>query len=61
LEKLLFYFQIIIKERGKEAITDQAVPLEPELLELSNYKKFLEKRRDLLKSIVNKFLEDVLI
>lgn len=54
------YFQSIIKERGEDAISNQAVPLEPQLLVMDNYKEFLVKRRVMLKEIVNDFLRDTI-
>lgn len=54
------YLQSIISERGEDAITNQAVPLNPELLVIENYRDFLTKRRELLKTIVNDFLRNTI-
>ena len=53
------YFPEIIESRGLEAITTQGVPDEPELLEIVNYRAFLAKRREILKDILNGFLQKV--
>ncbi len=54
------YFQDIIKNRGEVAITDQFVPIEPDLLELHHYRNFLVKRRELLKDAINNFMKSVI-
>lgn len=54
------YLKSIIKERGEEAIINQAVPLEQEFHEINNYRQFLSKRREMLKTIVNDFLKKII-
>lgn len=53
------YLKDIIDSRGLEAITNQFVPVNPDLLEIRNYKDFLIKRRELLKTAVNQFLNQI--
>lgn len=54
------YLKEIINSRGQEAIDNQFVPLEPELLEIKNYRSFLSTRRELLKGAVNSFLKKII-
>jgi hypothetical protein len=54
------YLKSIIKERGEDVIIKHAVPYDDNLLELSNYRQFLVKRREMLKTLVNDFLKKVL-
>ena len=54
------YLKNIISQLGEDTIIKQAVPLDDELLELSNYREFLVKRREMLKNVVNDFLAKVL-
>lgn len=54
------YLKSIIKERGEDVIVKHAVPFDDNLLELSNYREFLAKRREMLKCVVNDFLSKVL-
>jgi hypothetical protein len=54
------YLKSIIKERGEDVIVKHAVPFDDNLLELSNYREFLVKRREMLKCIVNDFLAKIL-
>jgi len=51
------YLPKIIKERGKEALTKQAVPMDVENLRIENYRTFLEKRRKELAFMVNKLID----
>lgn len=54
------YFKFIISERGKEAIENQCVPLEEELLTIDNYRAFLEKRRNMLSDLLNDFVSMII-
>ena len=54
------YLKEIVKERGKEAVEKQFVPYEHELLKIENYREFLEKRRELLKNALNKYLYGII-
>lgn len=51
------YFPDIIQTRGEEALVLQAIPLDPNLHTVGNYRAFLEARRSLLADEVNAFLE----
>jgi hypothetical protein len=55
------YFPEVISLQGLNAIKDQCVPVDPELLEIENYKHFLVKRRQMLTDLVNNFVESILI
>jgi hypothetical protein len=55
------YIADVISKRGPEAILDQCVPVDPAMLEIENYRQFLEKRRQMLAELVNTFVESVLI
>ena len=56
------YIPEIIKQNGgKQADADKAfdaqcIPLDPELLDIKNYKKFITKRRELIAARLNEFL-----
>jgi len=52
----LEYFPGIIKERGKESLATQCIPLENDLLISEQYNEFLVRRRQLLAEVVNDFL-----
>lgn len=54
------YLRTIIIERGEDVLIKHAVPFDKDLLELSNYREFLARRRELLKDLVNDFLSKVL-
>lgn len=54
------YLSEIIAEKGIKPFIDQCVPVEPELLEIDNYRLFLDKRRQMLTELVNKFTSSVL-
>lgn len=51
------YLAEIIAQRGEKTILDQYVPIDPDLIEIDNYRLFLEKRRDMLTNLVNRFVE----
>jgi hypothetical protein len=51
------YFPGIIKSRGEEALTLQAIPLDSSLHAVENYRTFLETRRKMLAEELNAFLE----
>ncbi|NLX96635.1 MAG: DUF262 domain-containing protein [Rhodopirellula sp.] len=53
------YLPKIIEERGIEALAMQCVPTDPGLWTISNYRAFLEKRRSMIASLVNDFLQSV--
>lgn len=50
------YFPEIIKKQGKETLFAQAIPTDPELHKIDNFRKFIEKRRELLADVLNKHL-----
>jgi hypothetical protein len=50
------YITELISEKGTNPFTDQCVPVDPYLLELDNYRLFLEKRRQMLMDLVNNFV-----
>ncbi len=52
------YIPEVINERGEDAFLTQCVPLEKELHSIPNYKKFLERRRQLLTDTVNDFIQN---
>lgn len=54
------YLPGIIESRGKDAVLKQAVPLDDDLLEISNFRLFLKNRRELLTELVNNFIEGVI-
>lgn len=51
------YLPGIIEKQGDEALTHQCVPLDSSLHRLDEFRRFLEARRELLASTVNRFLE----
>lgn len=51
------YLPGIIERRGPSALTNQAVPLDRELHQIDNYRRFLEHRRKALVDIINEFLK----
>lgn len=53
------YIPGIIESQGEEALRHQCVPVNPELHRIDAYRAFLEARRSLLVTAVNKFLETV--
>jgi len=53
------YLPRVIEERGTEALALQCVPTDPGLWTVSNYRAFLEKRRSMIASLVNSFLQSV--
>lgn len=50
------YLPMILAERGEEALTFQAVPLNPALYEVDKYREFLAARRTMLAQAVTDFL-----
>ncbi|MDI3463088.1 MAG: hypothetical protein OJF50_001909 [Nitrospira sp.] len=48
-----------VKSRFPKALALQCIPDQPELWQLSNYEGFLEKRRELLASNLNDFLDKI--
>lgn len=54
------YFEQVIKVAGEEALSSQWIPLDRNLWEISNYREFLEARRELLAKASNEFLESLL-
>lgn len=53
------YLNEIVNSHGKEVVLKQLVPLDQDLLELKDYRNFLQRRRDLLADAVNKFIQNV--
>lgn len=49
-----------LKNIDKQRISDQFVPVEEELLQIDNYRAFLEKRRAMLAAMVNTFVEELI-
>lgn len=47
----------LIGEQGPEAFEKQAIPLEPDLMEIANYKTFLAERRKRIAKALNDFLD----
>ncbi len=50
------YFEEIIDKRGQDALLSQLIPMEKDLWEISNYRKFLEFRRKQIANELNTFL-----
>jgi hypothetical protein len=48
-----------VSERNPDALAKQCIPDDPQLWELENYDRFLEKRRAMLASGLNSFLESI--
>ncbi len=53
------YFPEIVDKRGKEALTSQLIPLDPDLHRVENYPGFVEARRTLLADAINGFIRRV--
>lgn len=51
------YFPEIIKARGQTALVSQAIPIDPNLHVIGNYRAFLKARRNMLVNELNAFLE----
>lgn len=51
------YFPKIIEQHGEGALASQAIPLDPDLWRIENYRKFLEVRRADLARIMNAHLQ----
>jgi len=51
------YFPDIIRERGQEALVLQAIPIDPSLHEVDNYRAFIEARRRMLTDELNSFTD----
>ena len=54
------YFPTVIKRRGEEALRSQAIPLDPNLLRVENYPKFLEARRESLATAIDGYIDAAL-
>jgi hypothetical protein len=54
------YLQSIINSNRAKTITDQYVPMDEDLFEISNYRAFLEKRRTMLIDMLNSFVEELI-
>jgi len=52
------YAPPIIEQHGRAAFEQQAIPLDPDFWEVSNYARFLDRRRELLADVINTFLSD---
>jgi hypothetical protein len=52
------YLPPLVAQHGSTLFEAQQLPLTPELLEVSNYRKFLTERRKLIAARINAFLED---
>ena len=53
------YLPKIVENRGEEAFTTHAIPLDSDLYLIENYRLFLETRRKMLTDEINSFLEKV--
>lgn len=53
------YLPEVIAEKGADALSSHAIPLDPVFYEIANYRQFLTARRDLLASRVNDFMNNV--
>lgn len=53
------YLPGVVVERGPEALSLHAIPLDVSLYEISNYRQFLNARRLLLTEIVNRFMDAI--
>lgn len=53
------YLPLIVESSGEAALTEQAIPTNPELWRLENFQKFLVARRALLANAVNDFLTGI--
>jgi len=51
------YFPKIVAAHGETALASQAIPLDPELHKVENYRRFLEARRAELARLMNEHLE----
>ena len=51
------YFPHVIDKRGKKALLAQAIPDDPKLYELDNYRGFLAARRELLAGLVSEYIK----
>jgi hypothetical protein len=51
------YVPEFMSERGPEIFDNQCIPTNSELLEIENYPEFLAKRRELMASRLNEFLQ----
>lgn len=51
------YFEHIIKTYGEDTLKSQLIPMDKELWELTNYKKFLEARRQLIAEEISTFMK----
>lgn len=54
------YMKDIVKRRRREALTKHFIPADESLLKIENYRKFLEVRRELLATTINKHLQQAL-
>jgi hypothetical protein len=54
------YFKDIAEKYGDEALRNQAIPEDPKLHKLTNFRDFLSERRQLLAERMNKHLENAL-
>jgi hypothetical protein len=54
------YLQPIINSARVKTVTDHYVPIDEDLLEISNYRAFLEKRRMMLAEMLNTFVEELI-
>jgi hypothetical protein len=54
------YLPKIVEQQGEAALLGQAIPLEPELHQVSNYRAFLETRRRELARLMNEHLDRTL-
>ncbi len=51
------YFEDVIQKRGQDALTSQLIPMNKEFWEISNYRKFLEFRREKIAEEIDKFIQ----
>ena len=55
------YFPEIIENYGKQALTNQLIPLDKSLWEIDNYEEFLKERRKLIAEEINKFINKFMV
>jgi len=60
-EPALYFPEIIRKHGSDEPLRSQVIPLEPELLRMENYRKFLQARRVALAELINRHIQSALI
>ncbi len=51
------YLPAVVAERGNDALTLQAVPMDTSLYQIENYRLFLSTRREILAKLITEFLQ----